>query len=233
MSRFLRQIILYEAGYNPNEPRIGKGSQGGGRWTKSGIPLRNITPSLTTLLDPEIQQLHNDFNAQSKPLNPNDWGHDNWDYEKNYCCNVWHPNMNPEHMEIICPPTSQFNCISLAFNDTTKWWWPGGHHYWPSHVLDEESIDAFDDLLINHFRAKEANDDSYEEGYVKLSLFCDDDGTPTHMARLLPNGKWISKLGPQFGIMHELQEMEGGEYGHVEKIYKIEEEDFAKIREMQ
>lgn len=49
----------------------------------------------------------------------------------------------------------------------------------------------------------------------KLAIFVNDQGTPTHAARQLPDGWWTSKLGRQIDIEHELSAIEGPAYGKV------------------
>lgn len=212
--------------FNPAEPRIPKGKQGGGRWT-----LRDITAAKQSKVS---KQLHKEFTAQSRPLDPEDFGLDSFDREYHEL-ESWFPAINPENCVIICPPTHSFNCVGLALNDTSRWWWPGGYNFWPEDVRDDETVEAFDDLLVNHCHGEVIDKDwqVYKPGYVNIALFCDYNDEPQHLARLLPNGRWISKLGGNFGFTHELSEAETGIYGQVKKVYKLTEEEFAKIREME
>ncbi len=213
--------------YNPAEPRIPKGKQGGGRWT-----LRDITAAKQSKVS---KQLHKEFTAQSRPLDPEDFGLDNFDAEYQ-ALESWFPEINPAKVDIVCPPTHQFNCVGLALNDTGRWWWPGDDGgFWPEGVKHEETVEAFDDLLINHCGGKEIDENwqVYRPGYVNLALFCDNEDEPQHLARLLPNGKWINKLGGNFGFTSELAETETGIYGQVKKVYQLTEEEFARIREME
>lgn len=46
------------------------------------------------------------------------------------------------------------------------------------------------------------------------------DGSPTHAARQLPNGKWSSKLGPDADISHEISALDGPCYGGVEVVMR-------------
>lgn len=59
-----------------------------------------------------------------------------------------------------------------------------------------------------------------ERGFEKVALFADGTGTPTHAARLLPNGSWTSKLGPHEDISHTLYGLEGSSYGDVVHFLK-------------
>ena len=41
-----------------------------------------------------------------------------------------------------------------------------------------------------------------EKGFEKIALYVQVNGSPTHVARQLPNGIWTSKLGRSFDIEH-------------------------------
>ena len=51
-------------------------------------------------------------------------------------------------------------------------------------------------------------------------MFADDQGTPLHAARQLPNGRWTSKLGELEDIEHVLHDLEGAAYGSVVLVMK-------------
>ena len=65
----------------------------------------------------------------------------------------------------------------------------------------------------------ETADPSPENGYDKIAVFAKN-GKPTHAARLLTNGFWTSKLGPNIDLSHGLYDLVGPEYGQVWKIYR-------------
>jgi hypothetical protein len=52
---------------------------------------------------------------------------------------------------------------------------------------------------------------SLEPGFDKVALFANE-RSPTHAARQLPSGAWISKLGKDKDIEHSLEVLEGREY---------------------
>jgi hypothetical protein len=64
-----------------------------------------------------------------------------------------------------------------------------------------------------------------EQGYEKIAIFAEPDGTPTHAARQLPTGAWTSKLGRLEDIEHnDLRGVAGGSYGDVAVIMRREEQ---------
>jgi hypothetical protein len=119
---------------------------------------------------------------------------------------------------VTSPPTLDYNCVAWVAGDTTRWWWPDpdAHNdtsYWPPGVSEEETVEAFAAAFTTLGYAP-ASDDALEPGFEKLALFAAG-GTPTHLARQLPNGRWTSKLGRREDIEHELQALCGDIYGKV------------------
>ncbi|MCI0464134.1 MAG: hypothetical protein L0Z62_44945 [Gemmataceae bacterium] len=57
-----------------------------------------------------------------------------------------------------------------------------------------------------------------EASAEKVALYATADGQPTHMARQLADGRWMSKLGEQVDIEHELHALGGEVYGSVVRI---------------
>jgi hypothetical protein len=49
-------------------------------------------------------------------------------------------------------------------------------------------------------------DSSFEQGFEKLAIYQEDDSSFTHIARQLPNGLWLSKLGPYEDVQHKTPE---------------------------
>jgi len=58
-----------------------------------------------------------------------------------------------------------------------------------------------------------------EEGFERIAIFAIL-AQPTHAARQLENGRWTSKLGRAVDIEHELDALEGTDYGKVTQILK-------------
>jgi hypothetical protein len=59
-----------------------------------------------------------------------------------------------------------------------------------------------------------------ETGFEKIALFANADGTPTHLARQITNGRWSSKLGTLQDIEHDLLAVCGAEYGKVVEFHR-------------
>ena len=61
----------------------------------------------------------------------------------------------------------------------------------------------------------------HEWRFEKIAIYADRYGEPTHAARSLLFGGWISKLGQNVDIRHEsLEGLEGGLYGSVIQVMR-------------
>jgi len=123
---------------------------------------------------------------------------------------------NNANHKITSRKTKRYNCIAWAGDDIERPWWPQiDGWYWPSGISEQEDIPAF----IQAFRLlgyAVCADGSLEDGFEKVALFAEPDGTPTHAARQLRNGKWTSKLGPNEDIQHDdVRDVRGQLYGDV------------------
>lgn len=115
--------------------------------------------------------------------------------------------------------TQNYNCIAWAYGDNSKRYWPApvNSYYWPSNVPRTEDLASFIKLfsLVNYSICTNGD---LEDGYLKIAIFVDSKGKPTHAARQLENGFWTSKLGDYFDVQHSIASMEDGFYGNV-KVY--------------
>ena len=116
---------------------------------------------------------------------------------------------------ITSPTDTNYNCIAWATGRADGWWWPDSHgeSFLPESAPRRESIDAFI-LAFASIGYHSCPNDSHESGIEKVAIFARD-GTPTHAARQLPNGRWSSKLGSGEDIEHELDAVSGRLYGVV------------------
>lgn len=100
-------------------------------------------------------------------------------------------------------------------------WWPSPHprYYWPDGLPLVDTIENFVVAFgAQNFLVCEHPD--LEPGYEKVAIYAKD-GRPTHMARMLPNGRWSSKLGDMWDIEHKtLGGLEDSDYGLVAKLLK-------------
>jgi hypothetical protein len=122
---------------------------------------------------------------------------------------------NANHKITSCE-TKRYNCIAWASGDIERPWWPNAYgHYWPPGISETDEIPSFIEAfqLLGYTKCL---DGLLEEGFEKVALFAHKDGTPTHAARQLKNGKWTSKLGPFQDIEHDLcHDVRGPVYGSV------------------
>jgi hypothetical protein len=116
------------------------------------------------------------------------------------------PNLRPGEWHQSSEPDPKYNCIAFAAGRTDVYWWPDPfpdllNDYWPLGLSREESVDALAELYRS-FGYEPCADAGLEVGYEKVAIYAN--GTePTHAARQLIDGRWISKLGPQEDIEHD------------------------------
>jgi hypothetical protein len=147
-----------------------------------------------------------------------------------------------------CDP--RYNCIAHAAWDCRRKWWPMPQEYvnndrhWPKEAPPEETEEAF--IIAFGLDGYEPCDSAeLEEGYEKVALYVSDKatltspkGTPTHMARQLPCGKWTTKAGDEWDFIHDTPEgVQGKTYGVLKgimrrqrlfRIVKVNNEDSEK-----
>lgn len=124
------------------------------------------------------------------------------------------PYLQQSGFEHTSEPSRYYNCIAWAAGDSERWWWPDPRAYWPSGVQIEETIAAFAEAFSTLGYSICSSPD-LEVGVEKIAIYKADDGTPTHAARQLPDGRWTSKLGPWIDIAHNLESICGPEYGSI------------------
>ncbi len=125
------------------------------------------------------------------------------------------PRLFPENHEITSPSTPRYHCIAWAAGDDERSWWPDIDEvaYWPDTVARIEALEAF----VDAFRTLgylPCEDGELEPGYEKVALYANQ-GSPTHAARQLPDGRWSSKLGRSVDIAHTIDALDGPLYGTI------------------
>lgn len=129
------------------------------------------------------------------------------------------PSLKKTGFDITSPRTEEYNCIAWAVGDISKWWWPDKlfQYYWPPNVPRNEFLESFIEAFENMgYEICEKPD--FEEGIEKISIYIRSDGTPTHAARQLKNGRWTSKLGGAEDIEHQIDSLDGPSYGSIAVI---------------
>src|SRR5262245_54811781 len=122
------------------------------------------------------------------------------------------PRLTPDNYAVTSPASWGYNCIAWAAGVTDAWWWPVPGRFWPAGAPREETLAA----LVAAFTGlgyAPCESPELEPGAEKVALYAHQ-GTPTHAARQLPDGRWSSKLGPNVDIEHStLDAVAGGAYG--------------------
>jgi hypothetical protein len=128
------------------------------------------------------------------------------------------PRAGTEHCVGKSCKTPRYNCIAFALVYSNRWWEPAPGYYWPSQVRRANSIEAYVGLFFHHGYVLCSSSEP-EPGFVKAALYALND-KPTHAARQLSNGLWISKLGRDIDVEHTLRALEGPTYGSVVRILR-------------
>ncbi|MXW25996.1 MAG: hypothetical protein F4Z77_06890 [Dehalococcoidia bacterium] len=130
------------------------------------------------------------------------------------------PGLSGVSWEVASPQDTTYNCVAFAIGEVDRWWWPlalpasGG--YWPQDSPRAETLEAFRATLQGRgFMPVE--DEALVEGVSKLALFARS-ARVVHVAVQREDGRWASKLGTQWDIVHPLRALEGEEYGSVAAI---------------
>lgn len=131
------------------------------------------------------------------------------------------PGLASSPYRVTSPPDPQYNCVGWAAGNDGRWWWPDHNlqYFWPEDVPRECTLAAFV-MAYATLGYAAAETSALEEGFEKTAVFVGTDGTPTHAARQLPDGRWTSKLGRLHDIEHELAALEGDAYGRVALVMK-------------
>ncbi len=100
-----------------------------------------------------------------------------------------------------------YNCFAFVVGDRKRFWWPDDpHSYWPR----QNSTDTVDELVavLRDFGYEEC-DGSLEKGVQKIAIFAKN-GVPQHIS-IQPSsrgGKWLSKMGFNIDMEHDLRAIE-------------------------
>ncbi len=135
-------------------------------------------------------------------------------------------NLRPSLYEGKSPVDFDYNCIAYAAGKTDKPWWPAktGPYHWPRGLdredLGRETLDNF----IKAFKRlgySKCTSVALEKGLEKVVIYVKGNDNPTHAARQIPSGAWVSKIGDEEDIEHTTPKvLEGKEYGKIGAILK-------------
>jgi hypothetical protein len=113
----------------------------------------------------------------------------------------------------------RYTCVAWAAHDNERWWWPDQDSYWPDGAPREETIAAFV-AAYGVLGFVSCDGPFLEAGFEKVAIYAAPDSVPTHVARQLPSGLWISKLGQLQDIQHQLEDLAGPAYGSCARFLK-------------
>jgi hypothetical protein len=121
------------------------------------------------------------------------------------------PALRDHPSTVASPATEDYNCFTHAVGRTDVWAWPEGRSHWLAGVLREATIQSLvGGLSLLGYEPCEGGD--LEPGVEKVCIYARGD-EPLHVARQLPSGDWMSKLGREVDITHTLAGLEGDCYG--------------------
>lgn len=123
------------------------------------------------------------------------------------------PKLKSTKHQVTSPRNPQYNCIAWAAHTTNCWWWPARDAFWPPGAPMTDNISSFHAAYntLGFIPIEEAEIPNYRE----IIALMGNGTTVKHAMRLLPDGMWSSKLGKLFDISHEINSLEGHEYGVV------------------
>jgi len=137
--------------------------------------------------------------------------------------------LNAENIEDILPnivghyketskATIDYNCLSWAVELTDTFIDPENRcvgYSWPDGAEREWTTAACRKVLAYYGYVEECDDGSFEDEYVKVAMYVDESGAPTHFARQIVDGNWTSKLGDFIDVVHHnLSCIEGNDHQH-------------------
>lgn len=98
-----------------------------------------------------------------------------------------------------------WNCHAHALEEQSAWIAPEPHrdHEWPEGVERSDKVGAFVALFKTHgYKLTSATNTKRQDGYDKVAFYSHRDGHITHTAKQRPDGKWESKLGEGWVVIH-------------------------------
>lgn len=134
---------------------------------------------------------------------------------ENYLFDLF-PNLRKPKYREASPASERYNCVSLAVHTKRRVWWPNEHGYWPPGCRRTEEVDSFVSAFQKSNGFARCGNGTFEPGVEKIAIFSMNDEVQ-HVALQPTNrgGLWHSKLGDGHDILHELEALEGGDYGDV------------------
>jgi hypothetical protein len=138
------------------------------------------------------------------------------------------PNLITADWSVKSPFNTEYQCIAWAACRTDRRWWPWDDPslYWPPGfkklpVGDPAPAAHFMEVFEKRFGYRSCGKPDFEFGYQKVAIYENALGV-THMARqhLLGRG-WLSKLGIEEDIVHQLATDVEGDYSAAANTYGL------------
>jgi hypothetical protein len=115
------------------------------------------------------------------------------------------PNLVLAGYTVTSPRDLLYNCLAWAIQgDCKRWWEPKTESgcFWPKGVPMTYAFENYV-KVFELFGYTSCSDESLVVGVEKVAIYRASDGSFTHVARQLPSGVWISKLGQCEDIEHK------------------------------
>lgn len=129
------------------------------------------------------------------------------------------PSLNKGNFSVKSPVDVGYNCIAWAAGENDRRWDIVPGYHWPDGVPREQSVEALI-AALQTVGYVECEDNRPEKNHEKVALYSKETMW-THVARLLPNRRWTSKIGSDTDIEHRtLESLNGEQYGKVVKYMK-------------
>lgn len=110
--------------------------------------------------------------------------------------------LNPGNFRLTSQLSEAYNCLAWAVEIDCKNFWPelednepDWEVEWPEGLPNEETVEAFV-AFFQLFGYELCDGPEFEDEVVKIAIFVDYNGIPTHACRQVPDNKaWASKMG--------------------------------------
>ncbi len=136
------------------------------------------------------------------------------------------PNLGHHNASFHSPETPDYNCVAFGAGKNDEWWEPyvippdEPGIYWPPDVNPDNTPDDWAAAFAT-VGFEPCDDRENEPLFLKVAIYANAEGTATHVARQLVDGRWASKLGVLEDIIHDdLAALEDGLYGKVCRLLK-------------
>ena len=139
------------------------------------------------------------------------------------------PRLNSSNSRVTSPLSDAYNCLAWAVEIDCKSFWPDSGEEilqepaveWPEGIPNEETVEAFV-AFFGLFGYELCDGPEFEDEFVKVVIFVDYLGIPTHACRQVPNKrKWTCKMGIE-GVdieLDDLSSIEGIAFYGTAKVY--------------